>query len=163
MASKRTNARRAREFMAMRAITKTGLRSENCHIVEMSKEKRNSDMNATIMNYGLAKSEAVRKPNASSENKLIELEKKALFTGALHGARQDDFSENSLPALLDSIDKVEKSDYTPERKSEIVAHYFDSPAVLAAYEARKAEVAALIEQGNASKAAKAKKHDTAAS
>lgn len=120
-------------------------------------------MNTTILNYGLAKSEAVRKPNASSENKVIELEKKAIFTGALHGERQDDFSESSIPALLDSIEKIENSDYTPERKEEIVAHYFDSPAVLNAYTERKATVAALIEQGNASKAAKAKKHDVAAS
>lgn len=46
MASKRTNALRAREYMAIRAMT--GYRSESCHIAEMSQDTRKQTMNLKL-------------------------------------------------------------------------------------------------------------------
>lgn len=112
-------------------------------------------MNITLVNYLQSARQATERPGISSENKMIEAERKAIRVGALRGRPIHDFSEPVAREIVTTLERVSgRLDITPERRDDIVEQALESPAVTQAYQTRQADLAELAKRGAASKAAK---------
>lgn len=154
MPSRSTKAKRARQYMAWRECT-FGVVSVAPKIKQLEKEEKERKMNITLVNYLQSARQATERPGFSSENKMIEAERKAIRVGALRGRPIHDFSEPVAREIVTTLERVSsRLDITPERRDDIVAQALESQSVTQAFQNRQDQLAELAKRGAASKAAK---------
>lgn len=154
MPSRSTKAKRARQYMSWRNRT-FGVSSVAPKIKKLETEAKEKKMKTALVNYLQAASQATERPSFSSENKMIELERHAIRTGALRGRPIHDFSEPVAREIVTIHERVSsRLDITPERCDDIVAQALESQSVTQAFQNRQDQLAELAARGAASKAIK---------